>query len=57
MFHAEYARRQAMEIEQAAMSLESVDWARCRRIYGELVAEMNQIRPALEHFVETRLVP
>ncbi len=57
MFHAEFARRQAMEIEQAAMSLERVDWARCRRIYTELVEEMKQIRPALEHFVETRLIP
>lgn len=57
MFHAEFARRRAMEIEQAAMSLESVDWERCRRIYAELADEMKYIRPALEQFVETRLIP
>src|SRR5574343_1248111 len=40
MFHAEHARRRAMEIEQAALTVENVDWAVCRRLYGALVDEM-----------------
>ena len=57
MFHAERARRLAMDMEGAAMSLESVDWGNCQRLYIELVDEMAVIRPALEKFVETRVIP
>ena len=57
MFHAEQARRRAMELENAAASVESTDWASCRRLYAELADEMAQIRPALERFVETRVLP
>jgi HPt (histidine-containing phosphotransfer) domain-containing protein len=44
MFHAENARRRAMEIEQAAC-VESVDWADCRRLYAALLDEMTLIKP------------
>jgi protein-histidine pros-kinase len=57
MFHAENARRRAMEIELAAMLHENVDWANCRRLCAALVDEMAQIKPALERYVETRLIP
>lgn len=57
MFHAELARHRAMEIESAALSLESTDWSNCRRLYAELAAEMAEIRPALAQFVETRVIP
>jgi hypothetical protein len=40
MFHAEHARRRAMEIEQAALVVERVDWAVCRRLYGALLDAM-----------------
>ena len=57
MFHAEHARRRAMEIEQAALAAESVDWGACRRLYGALVDEMNLIKPAFARYVETRVIP
>lgn len=57
MFHAESARRRAMEIENAAMSVESVDWSACNVLYGELQVEMAKVQPELKAFVETRLIP
>src|SRR5574343_335282 len=57
MFHAENARRRAMEIEQAATAVESVDWANCRRLYAALRYEMTLIKPILQRYVETRLIP
>lgn len=57
MFHAEQARRLAMDMESAAMPFERVDWENCRQLYGDLVKEMAAIRPTLEKFVETRVIP
>ncbi|MDE2440555.1 MAG: Hpt domain-containing protein, partial [Betaproteobacteria bacterium] len=57
MFHAEHARRQAMEIEQAAFTVENVDWAACRRLYGALVDEMGLLKPTFSRYVETRVIP
>ncbi len=57
MFHADLARRRAQEIEQATMAVENVDWAGCRRIYAALVDEMIRIKPYLERYVETRVIP
>jgi HPt (histidine-containing phosphotransfer) domain-containing protein len=54
MFHAEHARRRAMEMENAALSVESTDWTKCRRLFAELTDEMAKIRPAIIRFVETR---
>lgn len=57
MFHADQARRQAILIEQAVMSVENVDWTYCRRLFQNLTDELTVIRPLLERFVETRVVP
>jgi protein-histidine pros-kinase len=57
MFHAESARRRVMEIENAAMSVESVDWPACNVLYGELLVEMAKVQPELKAFIETRLIP
>jgi protein-histidine pros-kinase len=57
MFHAEHARRRAMEIEQAALTVENVDWAVCRRLYGALVDEMDLIKPTFARYIETRVIP
>ncbi|MBL8427775.1 MAG: hypothetical protein JNM16_09925, partial [Dechloromonas sp.] len=46
-----------MEIEQAALVVEHVDWAACRRLYGALVDEMESIKPAFLHYLETRVIP
>jgi protein-histidine pros-kinase len=57
MLHAEPARRYAMEIEQAALPSETVDWSRCRQLCSALQDEMAQIKPLLIKFVETRVIP
>ena len=57
MFHADGARRYAIEIEQATMSLDNVDWANCLRLFNALLEELGAIRPALQQFVETRVIP
>ena len=57
MFHAENARRRAMELEQAAGAGENIDWPNCRRLYAGLLDEMSQIKPTLQRYVETRLIP
>ena len=57
MFHAEHARRRAMEIESAMIDVERVDWAVCRQLYGALVDEMNLIKPTFTRYVETRVIP
>jgi protein-histidine pros-kinase len=53
MFHADTARRYAVELENAAISLESVDWARCKQCLGQLEAQMKAIYPELERFVSS----
>ena len=57
MFHAEHARRRAMDIEQVTQDVERVDWAGCRRLYGALVDEMSLIKPVFVRYVETRVIP
>ncbi|UCV19919.1 response regulator [Ferribacterium limneticum] len=57
MFHAENARRRAMEIEQAVKVADNVDWAACNRLHAALVDEMSHIKPILKHYVETRVIP
>jgi protein-histidine pros-kinase len=57
MFHAENARRRAMEIEQAVMAVDNVDWEACRRLQAALVDEMAQIKPILKRYIETRVIP
>jgi protein-histidine pros-kinase len=57
MFHAEAARRLAMELETAAMLPEKVDWSACRAIYQSLAEEMARLRPLFEQYVTTRVIP
>ncbi|KAB2927655.1 MAG: response regulator [Dechloromonas sp.] len=57
MFHAEAARRQAMALERAALPGGTVDWGACQRDFADLQEQMAAIRPLLERFVETRLIP
>jgi len=57
MFHAESARRRAMDLEQAAMSVESVDWPSCQLIFAGLAEEMIRLRPLLDDYVRTRVIP
>ena len=57
MFHADAARRHAMEIENATISVENVDWPHCQHLYLSLKDEMAHIRPDLERFVERRVMP
>jgi CheY-like chemotaxis protein len=57
MFHAENARRRAMEIEQAVVAVDNVDWETCKRLHVTLVDEMSLIKPLLERYVETRVIP
>ena len=57
MFHADTARLYAMEIESAALSVERVDWSHCQHLYLALKDEMAHIRPDLQRFVETRVMP
>jgi protein-histidine pros-kinase len=57
MFHAENARRRAMEIEHAAVAVDGADWANCKRLHAALVDEMSQIKPLLKRYVETRIIP
>lgn len=56
MFHAEGARRHALAIEHAVMA-EELDWLACTTAFQALALEMERIRPHLQTFVETRLIP
>ncbi len=56
MFHAEGARRKAMDIEHAALNAEQVDWLACQRLYEGLVEEMGKVRPALTQYVSTKTI-
>lgn len=56
MFHADVARRNAVDLENAAMTVETVDWTRCRLLLARLETEMRDIHPELERFVSARVV-
>ena len=57
MFHAEGGRRQAMLLERTAMSVGTVDWAEGQRVFTGLSGEMACLKPLLEQFVATRVIP
>jgi protein-histidine pros-kinase len=57
MFHADAARRKAMELEKSAQVVEGVDWRVCRRLCDEMIQEMRRVKPALSRYVETRVIP
>ena len=56
MFHAESARRRAMEIEQAVASVDNVDWVGCKQLHAALIDEMAYIKPIMKRYVETRVI-
>jgi hypothetical protein len=56
MFHADLARHCAVDLENSAMVVESVDWVRCSQLLARLEAEMDLIHPELERFVSARVV-
>jgi len=39
------------------VSVEHVDWGACQGMCAALLEEMSVIRPMLERFVETRVIP
>ena len=53
MFHAEKARRLALDIERATApsSGSAVDWPRCAQLAGALTREMDRLKPQLDRFV------
>jgi len=57
MFHAESARRLAMNLEDAAMQVDAVNWPACSELHAALVAEMACLRPLFESYLTTRVIP
>ncbi|WP_301100541.1 response regulator [Propionivibrio sp.] len=56
IFHAEGARRMALELEHAAKSVEGVDWERCAQFADVLALEMTRLKPEMERFVRGEIV-
>ncbi len=56
IFHAERARRRALDLESAAKSPAGVDWARCAKLVEALVLEMARLKPELERFARGEMV-
>jgi protein-histidine pros-kinase len=57
MFHADAARRSALDLENAAISTEPVDWVRCQEFLMQLESQMQAIHPPLAAFVSTGVIP
>ncbi len=57
MFHAEVAKLQVAAIEKVTAANGVADWGACRSYYLALEEEMAQIKPRLQRFVETRVIP
>jgi protein-histidine pros-kinase len=51
MFHAENARRIALDLEHAAGGDQVDDWSRCMHLSDSLAMEMARLKPKIEHFV------
>ncbi len=54
MFHADTARRLALDVENAVLLQDGVDWAKVSQRCGLLFEELMLVKPRLEHFVVTR---
>jgi protein-histidine pros-kinase len=52
IFHAETARRIALDLEDSAKAPEVVDWERCIQLSEALVLEMTRLKPEMERFVQ-----
>jgi two-component system, sensor histidine kinase and response regulator len=56
IFHAESARRLALDLEHAALA-DPVDWAHSQRLQELLEAQMAAIKPVLEHYTVVGSMP
>ena len=56
IFHAEAARRIALDLEDSTKVPELVDWERCTQLSEALVLEMIRIKPEMERFVQGGVV-
>ena len=56
IFHAEAARRLALDIEQAAKASEGDDWDRCAELVALLACEMAELKPAMARFVRGEII-
>ena len=56
IFHAEAARRLALDVEQAAKANGGDDWDRCAELVARLVCEMAELRPAMARFVRGEII-
>ena len=57
IFHAEAARRSALNLEQAAAAGGSMDWDGCRQHVVALISEMGKLKPELERFSRDESAP
>ena len=51
IFHAETARRIALDLEHAAKTDGSIDWQHCGKLIDDLVLQMTRLKPEMERFV------
>jgi protein-histidine pros-kinase len=51
IFHAETARRIALDLEHSAKAADGVDWERSKELGASLALEMNLLKPEMERFV------
>ncbi len=56
MFHAEVARRLALDIEQVACATGNVDWEQSGRLITGLKSELARLKPEMERYVATKVV-
>ena len=56
IFHAETARRIALDLEDSTKAPEAVDWERCTQLCEHLVLEMTRLKPEMERFVQGGVV-
>ncbi len=50
IFHAEKARRAALELEKAAQIEDQVPWAQCHELFTLLATELGRLKPEIERF-------
>ena len=56
IFHAETARRIALDLEEFTKAPGVVDWERCTQLSEDLVLEMTRLKPEMERFVQGGVV-
>ena len=56
IFHAEGARRMALDVEHAAKSIDGDSWGHCAVLVDALVLEMARLKPEMESFVRGGII-